>query len=491
MKDTGRIKQALDERARAIVFGEDLSETIRDQMPHIARIDRAHLVMLSEREIVRRPDAVAVLQKLADLEHQDFAPLRGRECLRGLFLTYEDYLIETLGSRTGGILQTARSRNDLNATLLKLRLRRPIFRLLAETVRLQTELATQAQQHRGTVMCLYTHFQPAVPATFGHYLAGVASALVRDLDGIADASADVERCPLGAGAAAGTTFPIDTARTAQLLGFAGGPVVHSLDAVASRDLVLRLLASGAILGSTLARFASDFLVWSTAEYRYIQLPDRLVGSSSLMPQKRNPFLLEHVKGLSVAPLGAFVTAATTMHGAPFTNSVAVGTEAVRDVWLALGRLTDAVVLMRLIVAGAMPDAEAMAQRAADSNVVATEVANMLVTATGVDFRSAHHLVGELTLVADASGERLGAVAARRLPAPVGELAATVDPAMVVHASEYGGGPGPASMDRALAEICDATTRTRQLIRSRVMGWKAAERALGDAVARLLATAANA
>src|SRR5205823_6718531 len=137
-----------------------------------------------------------------------FAALRDRAAPRGLYLLYESYLIEQLGARAGGVLHTARSRNDLNATILRLRLRGPYLRLLREALRLQAVLLSRARRFSGVVMPIYTHFQAALPVTYGHYLAGVAQALERDIAGLIALADDLNRCPLGAGAVGGTSLPI-------------------------------------------------------------------------------------------------------------------------------------------------------------------------------------------------------------------------------------------------------------------------------------------
>src|SRR6185369_13149244 len=157
-------------------------------------------------------------------------------------------------------------------------------------------------------MPVYTHYQAAVPITYGHYLTGVGFALSRDIAGLMSVIADLNACPLGAGAVSGTSLPIDPARTAGLLGF-DQPVPHSIDAVASRDVILRLLSAAAILGVSLSRVASDLLLWTSVEFGFLTVPDTLAGSSSMMPQKRNVYMLEHVEGRSAAALGAFVHAA--------------------------------------------------------------------------------------------------------------------------------------------------------------------------------------
>jgi len=422
MDDTGRIRRPLSPTARRIVFGEPAPGP--SELMLTTHVDRAHLVMLVERGLVDRAAAAALLGEIELLRRNDFAPLHGVEARRGRYLLYEDWLVERLGERTAGILRTGRSRNDLNATVLRLRLRAPVERLLTETLRLQAVLLGRSRRHAAVVMPGYTHYQPAVPTTYGHHLGGVASALDRDLEALRAAAAGLDESPLGGGTGHGSALPIDPARTAALLGFLR-PVAHALDAVASRDIVLRLLAAAAVLGVTASRLAADLLLWTTAEFAFLELPDELVGSSSAMPQKRNPFLLEHVKGRSARAAGAFVAAATAMHAAPFANSVAVGTEGCAGVVEALDATADSVTLLRLVVAGARPRPGTMLARAIAGQTTATAMAERLVAEDGLSFREAHHSIGRLLTEAAGTGR-----------APDGP-----DPVDVARAARFGGGPG--------------------------------------------------
>ncbi|MBV8693957.1 MAG: hypothetical protein JO183_00515, partial [Ktedonobacteraceae bacterium] len=291
MENTGRIVEGLTPTARRIIFDARAEQGILDELPFITQVDQAHLLMLAEQQIIRSEHAATLFRAIHKLRSQRFAPLRERSAPRGVYLLYEEYLRETLGPNVGGILQTARSRNDLNATVLRLRLRSPYMMLLSQALRLQATLQQRARRYASEVMPAYTHYQIAVPITYGHYLAGVAVSFSRELDALLDISFDLQCCPLGAGAVGGTSLPIQPARTAELLGFAKA-VLHSIEAVASRNFVLRFLASMVTWGTTLSRLATDFLMWTTTEFGFFSLPDTLVGSSSMMPQKRNPFLLE-------------------------------------------------------------------------------------------------------------------------------------------------------------------------------------------------------
>jgi argininosuccinate lyase len=484
MEDTGRIKRGLNSLAQQIVYGDSADAAITTELGVMTRIDLAHVVMLMETGIINKETAIMLLRHIDELRASDFAPLRGRPTPRGIYLLYEDYLIGTLGADVGGTLQTARSRNDLNATVLKLRLRDAWIDVFREGLRLQYVLMRRASEFRHVTMPAYTHFQPAVPITYGHYLLGVAVALQRDIRSIRDAAAGLETSPLGAGAAGGTSLPIDVARTAALLGFDAGPL-HSLDAVASRDLVLRLLASVSIFGVTLSRLATDLLLWLTDEFRLLTLPDELVGSSSMMPQKRNPFLLEHVQGRSMAALGEFVAATSASHATSFTNSIAVGTEAAHHVWAGLAHVREAAALARLVVAGARPAPFRMLLRAQQGFTAATELSNRLVTREGISFRTAHRRVGELiNAIEAAQAGSQGDAGLDGSPPPA--WPSDLDPAVVAETSVYGGGPGPASFARAAGEVRAAWHEQLHYLRAKLRAWRCAEAALDTTVSRIVA-----
>jgi argininosuccinate lyase len=468
MDDTGRIRRPLTPTARRIVFGEPPPGP--SELAMVTQVDRAHLVMLAEQGLVDRAAAAALLVEIELLRTQHFAPLEAAEARRGRYLLYEDWLANRLGERTAGVLRTGRSRNDLNATVLLLRLRPPVERLLTETLRLQATLLAGARRHAGTVMPGYTHYQPAVPTTYGHHLGGVARALDRDLEALTAAAAGLDISPLGAGTGHGSALPIAPIRTAALLGFER-PAAHALDAVASRDVVLRLLSAAAVLGVTVSRLAADLLLWTTAEFSFLQLPDELVGSSSAMPQKRNPFLLEHVKGRSARAAGAFVAATTAMHATPFANSVAVGTEGCAGAIEALAAAADSVTLLRLVVSGAKPRPAAMLARAAAGHTTATARAERLVAEEGLSFREAHRIVGQLVTDAEARpGARNGTEG--------------LDPATVARGARFGGGPGaPPALDDLRRRRATAVDE----LADRVRRWQRADTELAAAVAALISS----
>ncbi|MFJ6017580.1 argininosuccinate lyase [Streptomyces sp. NPDC092952] len=435
--DTGRLKAALDAEAHRIVYDQYLPETtdgLGDELRCISEVDRAHLVMLTERGIVDADRSAALLRTIGELRDQDFAPVRALPMPRGVYLAYEGHLIAQLGDRIGGILHTGRSRNDLNATTTRLKTRAPYRALLDAVDRLAGVLLAKAEEYRDVVMPAYTHGQPAVPIGYGHYLAGIAAGVLRAYRSLLDAGRQLDVNPLGAGAIGGTSVPIDPRRTAELLGF-DSAAPNSVDAVASRDFVLELLSASAVLGVVLARAGRDLSTWTSEEFGLLRVGDTLVGSSSMMPQKRNPFLLEHIQGRSSASLGAFVAAASAMTTGGYTNAIAVGTEAVRHLWPGLRGTTDAVTLLSLVVAGTEPERDRMERRAVDGFTSATYLAERLVL-DGTPFRAAHHQVGETVLGALETGRSLEDAAAFDAVED-GALA----PDRVMAACAHGGGPG--------------------------------------------------
>jgi argininosuccinate lyase len=423
---TGRITGELGRRTRRLIYGPLAPAEIDAELPLMMKVDQAHLVMLAEQKLISGEAARQLLAGIAALA-ADPAPLHGRPAPRGLYLMYEGYLIERLGADIGGVLHSGRSRNDLKATIAYLRFRAWLLEFAEQASRLEAILLARARAHESVVMPIYTHFQAAMPVSYGYYLLGVAVAVGREIEALTAAAEGLHRCPLGASAVAGTDLPIEPARTAALLGFAE-PAGHALDAVASRDVPLRLLAAAASLSVTLSRLATDLQLWSTVEFGFIEFPDRLVGGSSAMPQKRNAFLLEHVKAKPGQALGAWAAAASSMAGTPFTNTIEVGTEATEAIWPGLAAAEQAVLLSQVLVSGARPQPARMAQRAETGLVAATTLANRLVQ-QGVPFRTAHRMVGEAVREAVASGST-------QLPG-----FDDTDLTELVRALAYGGGPG--------------------------------------------------
>ena len=453
---TGRIKGALARKAQRLYYGPPDDAADRNALRLISRVDRAHLVMLAEQKIIPRGQAARLLRTVSEVEAGGFTTVLSRPRPRGLYLAYEQAISERCGPDIGGLLHTGRSRNDLNATTTALTLRQLGLDVAVEGGRLLTALLCSAGRHLDTVMPIYTHYQPAMPITYGYYLTGMALALHRDLDRILHSLRSARRCPLGAHAVAGTDLELNTARTADLLGFEAGPL-HAVDAIASRDMALDIVGIGADLAVSVSRLGADLQLWSTSELGYLEFPDWLVGSSSAMPQKRNAFLLEYLKARPSRVVGAWVAAVTAVKSVPFTNSIEVGTEAMAPIGPALLTVRDVLAVAALIVAGAQPRPGTARAAAARGFVDATAMANELVR-RGVPFREAHECIGTAVRHAVEDDGQWPPEGLERL-----ELRAAVDRA------RYGGGPG--SRAKSLA----AAWQLRHQLRGEIVRMRNAER----------------
>lgn len=474
MSAAGRLRRPVAPEIAAILFadrsGEEGSAT-RVELELISEVDRAHLVMLGDAALVPAQTVTALLREIDRLRHERFEAVVAAPRPRGVFLAYENALIERLGMDVGGVLHAGRSRNDLNATTQRLRARGACHDLATELLVLIETLLARAREHADTVMPAYTHYQVAMPITVGHYLLAVAWAALRNVRALEHANEEIDLSPLGAGAGGGTTLAIDTARTASLLGFAG-TMPNTIEAVASRDYVLSLLAAAAQIGVLLGRVATDLLLWTTEEVGLVRLPDDLVGSSSMMPQKRNPFVLEHIQGRSCAAAGAFMSAVGAMSGAPFTNSVAVGTEGTRNLAAAMRETAETVILLRLVITGMVPDPDRMRERALSGYANAAAVAEALVQ-SGTPFRRAHGEVGSLVReVYNIGGGPLDGVDG--LPADMLAAArANSSPASVVQRSTLPGGPSPAAVQASLAEAGAVARDCAARLKQRSERWRQA------------------
>jgi len=485
MTDTGMLKSAIAPEIAAILFADRSDEDhggARSELELISEVDRAHLVMLHGAGLVPVPVAGALVREIDRLRLERFDAVVAAPRPRGLFLAYEGELIERLGIEVGGVLHSGRSRNDLNATTQRLRARVACSDAAGGLLWLVQTLLGRAREHATTVMPAYTHYQIAMPITVGHYLTAVAWAGLRNVRALLHAGDETDLSPLGAGAGGGTTLALDVTRTASLLGFAG-LIPNTIEAVASRDYVLQLLGAATQIGVLLGRVATDLLLWTTEEVGFVYLPDDLVGSSSMMPQKRNAFVLEHIQGRSCAAAGAFVSAAGAMSAAPFTNSVAVGTEGTRNLMLTMRETVETVRLLQLVIAGMIPNPERMHARAVAGYSNATAVAEALVAA-GVPFRQAHAEVGALVRQAyDAGRAPLESVAglSAQMEAAVG---ANDSPADVVQRSALPGGPSEASLQASIEQAQDMAQGCRADLERRGERWRNARADLDDACAAL-------
>jgi argininosuccinate lyase len=377
--------------------------------------------MLAKQGIIAADDAKRIAHGLdtilSEIEAGKFSFQRA---LEDIHMNVESRLTELIGPPAGR-LHTARSRNDQVATDFRLWLRDTIDALDAALAAYQMSLAEKALAHAATVMPGFTHLQTAQPVTFGHHLLAYVEMAARDRGRFADARKRLNESPLGAGALAGTSFPLDRTMSARALGF-DRPMANSLDAVSDRDFVMETLAAASITSVHLSRLAEEIVIWTSPLTGLVKLSDKFTTGSSMMPQKRNPDAAELVRAKTGRVLGALTGILVVMKGLPlaYAKDMQEDKEGAMD---ALAALSLSVAVMAGMVADLEPDVARMKKAAGQGYATATDLADWLVRELKMPFRDAHHVTGRIVARAAEAGvplHRLSLAAMQAIEPRIGE-----------------------------------------------------------------------
>ncbi|MEW6425723.1 MAG: argininosuccinate lyase [Bacillota bacterium] len=352
----------------------------------------AHARMLGRQGILTPEEArliVAGLQAiLADIEagRVEFA-----QAAEDIHMNIEQLLIAKIGE-PGKKLHTARSRNDQVALDVRMYLKEEINEVIRLLKELQATLLDVAEKHVHTVMPGYTHLQRAQPVTFAHHLLAYVQMFGRDVDRLTDCRRRTDVLPLGAGALAGTTLPIDPHYVAQELGFAH-VAENSLDAVSDRDFIVEFLAAAALIMVHLSRFGEEIVLWASAEFGFLELDDAYSTGSSMMPQKKNPDVAELIRGKAGRVFGDLLSLLTVLKGLPlaYNKDLQEDKEALFD---AVDTVKKCLLVFRPLVATLQVNREKMARAAGEGFTNATDLADYL-TGKGIPFRDAHEIAGRI------------------------------------------------------------------------------------------------
>ena len=427
------------------------------------RIDRAHLVMLAETGILDRAQAAAIARALAAIDDEiDVPSLVYTGEVEDFFFLIETELKRRLGPDLAGRLHTARSRNDIDHTLFKLGLKQRLDGMLAKAFHLAETLIRVAGREASTLIVAYTHGQPAQPTTFGHYLGAMTEVLLRDIERVAAAREIVDRSPMGAAAITTSGFPIDRGGMAELLGFAQ-PLQNSYGCIAAVDYVTAVYGAVELMFLHLGRPIQDLQFWTSFEVGQVYVPNAFVQISSIMPQKRNPVPIEHLRHLASQTFGRARAMLDVMHNTPFTDmndsegeTQAMGYEA----FASAGRVLD---LLAALMGEIRIDEARVRENIRRSCITVTELADSLVRREGLSFRQAHEIAAAVarSVVAvqgDLARDGYGAFAtafsqATGRPAAIGEaaFAEMVSPEHFVAVRDRFGGPAPAALRASLQD----------------------------------------
>ncbi len=415
----------------------------------------AHATMLGEQGIISQEDAAEIINGLkAILADIDAGEVEFSLDNEDIHMNIETILTQRIGD-TGKRLHTGRSRNDQVAVDFRLFVKEEIPVIIGQILDLEKVLIRKAEENLTTVMPGYTHLQRAQPTTFAHYMMAYANMLRRDVTRFEDCLERMDECPLGAGALATSTYPVDRERTAQLLGFKK-PTDNSLDSVSDRDYAIEFLSACSLLMMHLSRFSEEVILWCSWEFKFVDLDDAYSTGSSIMPQKKNPDVAELVRGKTGRVYGDLVSLLTVMKGLPLAYN--------KDMQEDKEPVFDAIdtVEMCVPVFAAMLDTltvrpKNMSKAAAGGFINATDCADYL-TKRGMPFREAYMIVGRLVNMCIKSGETLETLTLRDFRA-ISELFDSdiyeaLELKRCVHERKVLGGPSAEDVTRQINAIKD-------------------------------------
>ncbi|WP_223427545.1 argininosuccinate lyase [Tateyamaria pelophila] len=424
---------------------------------HMTAINQAHLVMLVEAGILSKSDGQKIARALEAIETSTkVADLTYTGVHEDYFFFVEAELRRLLGD-LGGALHTARSRNDMDHTLFKMALRDRAETMLGQIMTLTEALIAKAKVEARTLIVAYTHGQPAQPTTFGHYLGAMIEVLNRDAARLSAAIDNLGHCPMGAAAITTSGFPIDRTRMADLLGFEG-PLINSYGCIASVDYVTGLYSAVKLVFLHLGRVIQDLAFWSSFEVGQLYVPNALVQISSIMPQKRNPVPIEHMRHLSSLTCGRCDMVVNTMHNTPFTDMNDSEGEVQQAGYAAFESGGRVLQLLTAFLPACTINADNVRRNTDAASITITELADTLVRDEGLTFRQSHEIAAHVARSLDgaplSSGFQtfLGAFQTATGHAPRMDVQAfqiATSPETFVARRDRIGGPAPAALSAAL------------------------------------------
>jgi argininosuccinate lyase len=461
-------------------------------LPYLLDIHYAHLVMLHRIGLLRAEEARGLAKGLNRIAESDLDEVVYDGAFEDAFCLVEEMLAGHCGGDVAGRLHTARSRNDIDVTLYRLRWREELSSLQGAVVDLRAVLLAICRREIDTLVPLYTHAQAAQPSTIAHYLHAVAEHLERDHERLSRSLTTLNRCPLGSCAITGTGFPIDRRLTARLLAF-DGPTGNTYGSIGGADYLLEPIAAVQVLLNMLGRAIQDLLLWTTSEFRFLRLADEFVQPSSIMPQKRNPVALEHARALAGRALGQGAAVFQMLHNTPFGDVVDLEDDLQPLVDRTLRDARAAVALTTAALGTARFERERLAEKAAEHWITATDLADFLVSEEGLSFRDAHRVVSAVVRALEsgsAASVREALLAAGRsvlerdLDRSEEELRRVLCPREFVNRRKTEGGPAPEVMaealDRADARLAEDRRRLED-VAARFAGYRDQLRALAGRI----------
>lgn len=458
MKDLTRFPSPIYQETVLEPIFEAFKENYYDEM---MAINYAHAVILVEQGIITKEEGQQIVGALQEIEQQ-LVPesLEYTGEYEDLFFYIEKQLISKLGIEVAGKLHTGRSRNDINITLFKMKTKQHLLALLNEVVALQETLLQIAEDNKETLVIAYTHGQPAQPTTFGHYLGALIEILGRDVDRLLNAYSTTDQCSMGAAAITTSGFPLNREKIATLLGFSQSQE-NSYGCIAAVDYLMEVYSALRILFINLGRFAQDLDFWTSFEIGHLYVPNEFVQVSSIMPQKRNPVAIEHIRIQASIVVGLCDTMVSSMRNTPFAD-MNDAEDPIQVVGFdAFNKARRCLKLVKGFVAGLQVDEAKVKKHMAESFVTITELADSLVREENISFRAAHEVASILVRNLIAEGKNLRSVkygqfeayfqevTGRKPHISPAKLAEVLDPTYFVQVRNCQGGPALPALKASL------------------------------------------
>ncbi|MEM3673732.1 MAG: argininosuccinate lyase [Candidatus Bathyarchaeia archaeon] len=481
----GRIKSSREDVTRFISSIKDDEKILK----HVIEINEAHTIMLMEQKIIDKERGAELLNALEKLK----AEVKIKPWIEDIHLYVEEEVAKKAKGEAGENLHIAKSRNDQVATAIRMKLREELISLMKTVLDFQKDLLKKAEKHTETIIPGYTHLRAAQPITFSHYILYQFDVFQRSLQRLMECYGRVNACPMGAAAIATTSFPINRERVAELLGFAE-VLENSMDAVGSRDFVLETLAILSIIAIDISRLAEDLIVWSTPEFNLIELPDEFCSTSSIMPQKKNPDMLEVIRARMSHVISNFTACALTLKSLPSGYNLDFQ-EVTPKLWESLEKVNESLKMLSNVVASCEPKGQT-AKNPILAFSTSTELVRILFQKYNVPFRTAHKIVGALVRklsekelnITDVTAEMLKEtakeVAGISLTASTDDLKTAADVVSFVKTHSVRGGPSPVEVQRMLGSRKDIFASMNVQLAKMETEIVDAHKKLGDLVEKL-------
>ena len=430
----------------------------------------AHTTMLKEQGIIAAVDADKIIESLKELESEGINALIFDSSAEDIHMALENYVTSKIGE-VAGFMHTGKSRNDQVATDLRLILKEEIEEIENEILTFIETILEIASNHTETVMVGYTHLQHAQPTTFAHHLMAYANEIKRDFERIVDAKKRVDICPLGAAAMTGTGFPINRDRTAELLGFSG-VMENSMDAVSSRDFMAETVFALAMLASNLSKISEEMIIWSSYEFRLIEISDEYSSTSSIMPQKKNPDVAEISRSKTAVLYGELMTILTILKALPHSYNRDLQ-EVTPHLWNAVDTTRSMISITCNMLSSMSFNVDRGMELALANFSTATELADLMVSDKNLPFRIAHQIVGRTVTEAISQGMRpedidtkfLDKIAVEINGSPLGIRAELVENALnpyeIIKTRDVKGGPSPKAVKESILSLEDFVKSARK------------------------------